>query len=744
MNFIQRIGAGLCFIVLISSCKKNFDDYYERPENLEPPIFQQLESRGKFTRLLTLIDKAGYKGTLGSGGYWTLFAPTDSAFANDTEFQAYLQGRNISNFDAIDSTTAQNIVQFLLVFNGFTKERLDDYQSNLGWVENNAFKRRTAYYTGFYNDTTFASQPVKAVGSNRNNTGVTNSYFVPADNNNKYIPFFTSEFFQSKGLTASDYNYFYPNTPFSGFNVVNARVSETNIPAENGVIHVIDHVVTPLFNLDQYLRSKPQFSEFRKLFEQFMVQFLPSTEATRRYQVLTGQSDNVYVKVYSNLLAFSLNNENYFKLQDNDGQRESWTLFAPNNDALSSYVNNVLLESYGNDVRLLPLNIIADLLNAHLWQSAVWPSKFNSTYNFLGEPASMDRNTNIVDRKILSNGFFYGTNKVNEPNVFSTVYGKAYLNPKFSIMTRLLDVELKNIITNPAAKYTVFMMPDVVIRAQGYNYNQAANAWTYTNPSTGTTSSNDSNRINLLRILNSSIVETPNGELDNLGTPGFTKIMNTYGGEFISFNGNQVITAGTRDRGVTATIDSIKTARNGRVVYLNNLLHFTYAPVGKHLETLGTPAASEYNLFWNYLKNSTAYEAATMNIVGTSPGAFYTVLAPNNAAIRQAITDGLLPGTAAVPIFNPTTTADKIKVERFIQYHIIDKRSVAGDGVDSGTFGTMLKNAVGDPVPVNIQNIPGLFEVVDLFGRRARLLPGQSNFLSNRTVIHLIDNYLKF
>ncbi len=84
-----------------------------------------------------------------------------------------------------------------------------------------------------------------------------------------------------------------------------------------------------------------------------------------------------------------------------------------------------------------------------MWQSTVWPSKFNNTYNFLGEAAKMNTATDIVDRKVLSNGFFYGTKKVNEPNVFATVYGKAYLNPRYTLMTRLLDMELKGIITNP-------------------------------------------------------------------------------------------------------------------------------------------------------------------------------------------------------------------------------------------------------------------------------------------------------
>ncbi|THU36056.1 hypothetical protein FAM09_21970 [Niastella caeni] len=740
------------FFLLVTSClllvncrKKQWEEFYERPGSLEPPIYQQLEANGNFKQLLSCIDKAGYKNTLSAAGFWTLFAPNDSAFNNDPEFKTFLKSRNISDISAIDPVTAQMIVQYLLVYNAFEKDRLDDFQSVTGWVENSAFKRRTAYYTGFYSDTTLAGQPVKAIASNRNNTTGTN-YYVTSDNNNKYIPFFTSDYFSAKGLSSGDYNYFYPTSTYTGFNVGNAKVIQQDIAAENGVIHFIDRVVTPQPSIDQYIKTKPEFSEFKKLFDQFMVQFVLNNDASRRYQVLTGSSDNVMVKVYNTLLAFSPNNENHLKLQDNDGQREGWTMFAPQNDTLMSYINRVLLENYPS-VSSLPLPVIADLLNAHMWQSTVWPSKFSSTYNYLGETAQLNNQSNIIDKKILSNGFFYGTNKINEPNVFSTVYGKAYLNPNYSIMTRLLNYELRDVITNPNARFTIFMIPDSVLAKQGYSYNVAGSEWRFVNPANGVLSINDSNRINLIRILNSGIIETPQNELNNLGTPGFSGIIGSFGSEYIRFDGNQIITAGTKDRGLTVTFNpsQIKTAKNGKVVYLNNLLFFSYATIAKHLEILGTPTTSEYNLFWNYLKNSTSmYDAANSIITGTVAGSFYTLFIPNNAAVRQAITDGLLPGTAAAPNFTPTGTAEKVMVEKFLQYHILDKKSVIADRRDEGAFNSLLKNSAGDAVPITIAYPGGTFELTDVFGRKARLVNSQSNQLSNRTVIHLLDNYLKY
>jgi hypothetical protein len=310
-----------------------------------------------------------------------------------------------------------------------------------------------------------------------------------------------------------------------------------------------------------------------------------------------------------------------------------------------------------------------------------------------------------------------------------------------------LNYELRDVITNPNAKFTIFMIPDSILTKQGYSYNIAGSEWKYVNPANGVTSTNDSNRINLLRILNTGIIETPNNELNNLGTAGFSGIIGSYGSEYIRFNDNQIITAGTKDRGLTVTFNpaQIKTAKNGRVVYLNNLLFFSYTPIGKHLEALGTAAGSEYSLFWNYLRNSTLmYDAVTSTITGTAAGSFYTIFAPGNAAVRQAITDGLLPGTAASPNFTPTTTPEKVMVEKFLQYHILDKKSVIADHLDQGAFNSLLKNSAGDAVPITIAYPGGIFELTDVFGRKARMVSSESNQLSNRTVIHLLDNYLKY
>ena len=338
MNKVTKTFLIFCSILLaFSACrKKAFDEYYGRPATLEPPIYQSLQAKGRFTTLLSVIDKSGYKNTLSAAGYWTFFAPNDSAF------QVYFRENSIAGLAQLDSTACQKIVTYCLVYYAFNKDRIDDYQSNVGWVVNTDFKRRTANYTGVYNTTDQNGAAIQAIAANRNTNNLGFTY-VDADQNNKYLPIFTDTFFRSSILTASDYNYFYPNTTFSGFNVADARVLENNIPAENGVIHEVSRVITALPSIDQYLGTKPEYNLFKSLFDKYLVQYILNSTVTTNWNN-RGHAGQVFTKVYNGALAFSPNNENWLKAQDNDGQTSTYTLFAPTNTVLQNYITNTLLE----------------------------------------------------------------------------------------------------------------------------------------------------------------------------------------------------------------------------------------------------------------------------------------------------------------------------------------------------------------------------------------------------------------
>lgn len=733
-KFLRNLLYLLCLVIFFASCrKKAFDQYYGRPANLQPPIYEVLQQRGNFTNLLKLIDLSGYKTTLSTAGYWTLFAPNDAAFSK------YFADSTTS-IDKIDSVTAREIVTYCLVYNADETDHISDYESSKGYVVGKAFKRRTAYYDGVYKDV-INGVTKSVIASNRNPSTNAGVGYLFGDNNNKYIPYFTDLFLSTTGITAADYNYFFPNATYSGFNVIDATVVNKNIVAENGIIHEVDKVLTPLPSLEQYLTKNPNYSLFKSLLDKYMVLYTANADATHRNTVLTKSTDSVFVKLYSNLLAFAPNNENYVKAQDNDSQSDGYSMFVPTNDVLNNYLNTVILENY-KTIDKLPIQIIADLLNAHMFQTTVWPSKFSSTNNFQGEPARFNANSSdIIDRKFCSNGVFYGTSKVQAANVFTSIYGKVYLDPNYSLMNKLLDLNLRYTIINPNLKFTMFLIPDVVLRNLGYDFSAAANNFTFTSNGTTTIGGNVVTQLN--RILNAHIVVTAHNELDNLSGSG---IIETLNGDYIKWNNNTVFAAGNVDAGNSITITGTKTANNGRVYYQNSgvLLNSTNT-IAYQINKYGTSVNDPFYDFNQYLRNSVIFNATANEITGINLGTPYTIFIPTKAAIVNAVKQGWLPGTPAtgVPNYKPTVAADQQLVAHFIQAHIINGTSVATDGVKTGAFPTLFKNLNGDAVNLTISGTINNIKVTDGTGNSANLI-APVNTLANFALIHQIDNFMKY
>jgi uncharacterized surface protein with fasciclin (FAS1) repeats len=719
----------LPLLVLLASCSRDvFDEYYARPDYLEDPIYQQLEARGNFKNFTALIEKAKYKDILSKSGYWTMFAPNDAAFTK------YFQEQNISDVSKIDDDTAAKIVRYALVYNAFREDQLSDYQGSKGWELDNAFRRRTAYYDGFLNKTIDGQSKV-IVGSNRNGG------YLPGDSNNKYITYFTDEYFTAKSLSSADFNFFYPNGEYSGFNILDSKVTEADIIAENGIIHEVDKVNVPLENLDQYLEQNSKYSLFRNLLEDNLVSYLFNQDATNTYHNYTGKSDNVYIKFYSPGLSFSPNNENYIKESDNDGQSDGYTLIVPENEPLQTFVDEILLKHYTMDK--LPTYVFQDLINAHMVQNAVWPTKRTSFENALDEELRFDFNTDITDAKILSNGFFYGTNKVQKSNLFYSVYTSAYLDPDFSLATRLYNdgSGIKEMISNINNKYTLFLPSDNLLLSLGFNYDLRQSAWVYTDPVTNISNLGPLAQSRLFRLLYNSIIPTPNGELDNIATTSGIIRSGDYDfpGEYIKWDHNKVYAAGNELLGNAVNIIGKDVQQNGTTYYIDNILQFSEELQGKKIERLSATPGSEFLSFFNYLYNSNIYNKTSGKIEGVDLGTSYTFIIPNNAAIAQAVIDGALPASN-----NPSSPADKDKVADFITFHILANKTASDDGLTTGQFETVRKDSFGEKTYVLVASTPGTLSFTDQNNRTATYIKAQSNNLADRSLIHLVDNYLLY
>lgn len=729
----------LPLLILLVSCSRDaFDNFYGRPDYLEDPIYQQLDARGNFKNFTALIEKAGYKDILSKSGYWTMFAP------NDVAFEKYFQENGIADVSKVDNETASKIVKYALVYNKFREDQLSDYQSSRGWVENSSFRRRTAFYDGFVNKT-INGMPKVIVGSNRNGA----TYYIAGDNNNKYVTYFPEEYFVANGLSAFDYNFFYPSGSYTGFNLFNGKITEADIIAENGVIHEVDNVSLPKLNLDQYLEQNSNYSLFRSLLEGNLVTYVENVAATTAYRNYTGKSDVVSVKVYDPALAFAPNNENYLKAEDNDGQNEAYTMIVPENGPLQVFIDDVLLKHFSS-LSQLPKYVFQDLINAHMVQGAVWPSKKDAFANYLKEDLRFDFNTNITDRQVLSNGFFYGANQVQKSDLFYSVYTTAYLDPAYSFATRIFNdgSGFKELISNIHQKFTIFLPSDEVLRSLGFEYNSLRLEWVYVNPDNGAADSATAARNRLVRLLYNCIVYTPNGPLNNIATTSGIVRTGDYDlpGEYIKWDQNKIYAAGNIEKGTAVNIVGSEVQENGIAYYVDNVPQFAIDFQGKAIDRLAT-SNPEFNSFFQYLKNSTVYTVATGKIEGVELGTSCTFVIPNNAAIAKAVLAGDLPASPT-----PATQGEKDLIADFIRYHIIVNATASNDGLVTGFRETLRKDEFGDKTYINISSSAGSLSFKDgttinsSTGENpaAKFISASSNNLADRSLIHLVDNYLKF
>lgn len=734
MSFSRLSIYGILLFITCLSCRKAaFDDYYGRPDWLASPIYQQLDSMGDFTSFLYCIDLSGYKNTLGSAASWTVFAPTDAAF------EQFMQERGISELSKIDKTLAEKIVRYAMVYDGEQLERLGSYFSRQGWLEGLAFRRRTVYYDFVEDEVGSDGKLRKIIATNR----TVGQNYVETDNNSKYVTYFLSDYMNAQGLTARDYNAFYPNSTYTGRNVGEARIDDRryNIPAENGYIHVVDRVLFPPQSIDQYLRNKTEYSEFNKILNLFAT-YLYNPTLSEKHKVLTGKTDSAFIKLYTDL-ALALNSENYLKEDPNDGQINNFSVLAPSNAQVLDYMQRILLKYYPAGTTLKDLygdnsTVLVEFLNAHLYNTQLWPSKFNNTANVSGEPTKLSTD-DILETKLLSNGAFYGVGKVQHANVFQSVYGNVLLDPKYSLMRIGLErLGMHLSLRIPSIRYMLVMASDEALNRMGFDYDSY-------NQADPIRFRGGNGTPELRKVLNAHIIPLGSDPIPNLGSSG---LLETNLGEYVKFENGQMTSSGRQDSLIANRNISIASTYlgdpvygniNGVVVYADGILTSSVTNVGRYFINQGAEnTSSPYYQFYRYLRASSLYSPSDDRIQGVELGLNYTMLVPTNEAIQQAITNGDLPSDPAT-----TDVAQRERIGRFLQYHIVRNNAFVTDGKKRGTFQTVARDAAGDYMTIQVvTNQPTNLVVRDNTGANVSLDVARSNGLAQRTMVHVLNGYL--
>lgn len=441
-----------------SSCsKKEMITHYERPEWLRGNIWQILEERGNFSHFLDGVERAGFREVLDGKTIATVFAPNNEAF------EAYFKTKNISNVGQIPTAELSRLIGYHLIYYAYGKERLFDYQpsGSEGYEIRNAglyYKHRT-----------------RSVDSITVEVDKTDGKRKKVFHKDRFLPVFSQQHFNTKGIdAASNYEYFYGAGSWrgsDGFNVSNAAVEEYAIPADNGYVYVVDEVIEPLNTVYDELANNGNYRDFISLYDKFRT-FWYDQASSANYAAV---GDSLFIVNHGGLppiaSQWSHNGESGYPDYANLAQLSyrAYNVFAPSNAALQGFFNEYFSPYYNTiyDVDMLP---IAMVMYNHVYEgNIVFPSEIGKNPDvktLFNTPIEFNPSTDVQDKAIASNGVYYGLNKVLVPDLFNSVTGPAFRNPRYKMfMYMLRNTGLHQTLSSQDIEFTLFIPEDETLKS---------------------------------------------------------------------------------------------------------------------------------------------------------------------------------------------------------------------------------------------------------------------------------------
>jgi uncharacterized surface protein with fasciclin (FAS1) repeats len=637
-------------IGLFTQCTSLFDEAYQRPSWLEPPIYELLQKDGRFTGYLKCVDSTLYARILKSASNYTVFAPTDEAF------DLYLQksGRLTfpANASAKDSAAARSeaiakispaeadtIVAYSMVFNNFQFNELTDVLTK-GWDTLSSIKKKTAFYEELHQEP-YNGDTVWVIDATSDGAAVI------GENNYKFMPTYLSRIFNKRSLTNVDYETFYDRA-YTGENVQNASIVTKDMYAENGIVHAVDRVNKPLPNLENLIKADTTLSSFNNILDAhnpggdyIFKTFVSDDALTQYYKELYPQRniDKVYVKFYTGLPISPSTEKVGFT--DKLAETTGYSMVLPSNKAVQKFYNEKIkpfATKLGyNSINDVPVSLWSLFLNSHMSKDLIWPSRFSSSmnansefYNGMGSTGKSFTDMNFKSTRVASNGFLYTLDDTTyiHPKQFETVFGQLLLDPDFSWMAAALNKYYGSALQDELMRsplngynseyYIVFLMSNTALARNGYTMTITDGEPSFGNQdcSSGLLTAEE----RLKRLIRSCVfVRIRNGQMDNtlnnffakgsvvapsngFKSYGFEVAVNYYG-DMVKMlcptaaanqNMMQIQMLGKYDYGTSSYLVGTKLTNlkfNNGVVYTlgpNDLLDYCNSPVTWDEKTLGT------------------------------------------------------------------------------------------------------------------------------------------------------------
>jgi uncharacterized surface protein with fasciclin (FAS1) repeats len=646
MNKMIRIKPilmpALIVLTLLYSCRDDKLDIYERPAWLAGKVYTQILEQPELSIFAKAIELTEYDKVINISGSYTVFAPSNEAFA------AWFATKPYNSIEAVPLPELESLVRYHIVQNPWSKiqlRTLDVY----GWIDTldiNNDKPR-----GFKRETLLFEKDKKygIITEDRQfrliDTLQTNRFRKVASDSRKFAPIFFSEYFKIYDLAPNDYE-FYFNRPFGGPNDIhfaNGRIVSDEIFAENGFVYVIDRVVEPFKNAYQVISETNKthsYTQFRDLINIFP-QFTYNQQKTFRQP---GADQGLAVDSLFDLafpqLAFDLTNERTkpptgtFGLPPNVTIRYHHGMMAPTNEAFDKFVREYIQIPNGwGTLRGAPAHIKRIIANTYLSVNPIYPTDLVKGFiNGENDIVQLDQ-SKIVQKEFTSNSTFIGLNEAVVPRAFSSVTGPVYLQQGYSkVMYAIEESGLLATLKRKTGNYMFFAESDNNTSLDSsLIYDRAANRFSafLLSPAGATQFTLTKNDLRTL-LLNHVASTQPKGIARKEFIPNLAGnyiIVNNETGEV---SGTGATTFGYRGNIPAPEFPRVlSNADNGTTYEIQNWLSFTTSGIYTRIST-------DFPGFHALMVKAGLAVPAEFRYTFISNNEFYTVFVPSNEAILEA------------------------------------------------------------------------------------------------------------
>lgn len=740
------IGLAVGSFFAVSCDTYQYDD--KEPDWLGASIYDYLKTDGHFTNYTRLIEDLGYTEVLSKTGSKTLFVANDSAF---NEFYKSNQW-GVTGYDQLTLAQKKLILNFGMINNAYLVDMLSNY-NNAGLKEGAAMRRETAI--SVLDSLPFNSSE-QLPASSYWEYYKTKGMYLLKDNTPWTLVCFTQKHMEQAQITNDDFSVITGLSRVTNdAHVFGIKIIKKDITCKNGYLNVLERVMIPPVNMAEHVSTNPDMSMFSSLLERFSAPFFDPASTLQYRQLHPEFTDSIFVKKYfaraggmprtpagtaitaDMLLPFDPGWNSYERTTSGYAlESDMAAMFVPSNDAMNTFFNSgagaVLKDRFGSwdDV---PTDILPLFIKRHMRSSFVEsvPSRFATMVDEDNSPLPVSKG-DIEKVFVGSNGVVFQTNKVYPPDDYSSVYGPVLLSANDASAVNktkiwkwaIIQNDFRLYLNSMVSRYSFFVPTDEYFKnyidpvaiakdvpgALKFWYNSktsAVNATVYRfdkvtgqlGDSVAVITSPAFLMNRMLDMLNSHIVvgSVESGKNYYL-TKGNVALKVAGAGSALTVQAGENIKLGE-----TVNVTRAYNQSNGNTYFIDRPIQSPLTSVYKVLSE--TP---EFSSFFSLM---IGFPATSSSVIFVSKSNYYgidfnvkffntfnyTVYVPTNAAIDQAIQDGIIKpweSQGSIVGINALTDATEkaaaiLQLERFIRYHFQDNSVF----VDNHSFNGVYQSA---------------------------------------------------